>query len=141
MQSELLSDLYSVTWDEPPSDEVVHGDQASRYPWADAEVAFAMRWTRVAAGGRLEDARRLIEDLPRVHAALCAGDIDMPKAMLIAPGPHPLLDAVVELIMERSRIQHHGKSGEDINPHAITTRTNANRGLQLLSAGSIGLNR
>jgi hypothetical protein len=100
-----------------------------------------MRWTRVAAGGRLEDARRLIEDLPRVHAALCAGDIDMPKAMLIAPGPHPLLDAVVELIMERSRIQHHGKSGEDINSHTITTRTNANRGLQLLSAGSIGLNR
>jgi hypothetical protein len=106
MQSELLSDLYSVTWDEPPPDEVVHGDQASRYPWADAEVAFAMRWTRVAAGGRLEDARRLIEDLPRVHAALRAGDIDMPKALVIRDLVALLEDgparAVVDRIIDRA---------------------------------------
>src|SRR5690606_8289861 len=85
VQARLLEDLYAVSLEEPPQDRdpVVDPQQASRYPWAETEVAFALRWTRVAAAGRLEQARELIEDLPAVHAALLAGEIDMPKALVI----------------------------------------------------------
>jgi hypothetical protein len=81
-QAELLADVYAVSRDDDSgADEL---GRASRYPWAEVELAFALRWTRIAAGGRLEQARQLIEDLPRVQAALSAGDIDMPKALVIA---------------------------------------------------------
>jgi hypothetical protein len=83
LQARLLEDLYAISWEEPPAGGVVMPEQASRYPWAETEIAFAMRWTRTAAGGRLEQARELIEDLPAVQAALLAGDIDMPKARVI----------------------------------------------------------
>jgi hypothetical protein len=68
-----------VTWEEPPAESVVQPRQASRYPWAETELAFAMRWTRTAAGGRLEQARELVEDLPAVQTALLTGEIDMPN--------------------------------------------------------------
>jgi Domain of unknown function (DUF222) len=84
LQAQLLEDLYAVSWEEPPADGPVAPQQASRYPWAETELAFAMRWTRTAAGGRLEQARELIEDLPAVRAALSAGEIDMPKALVIS---------------------------------------------------------
>lgn len=80
-QAQLLADVYAVSWGEPPEDEP---GQASRYPWAEVELAFALRWTRIASGGRLEQARQLIEDLPAVQEALSAGQIDMPKALVIA---------------------------------------------------------
>ncbi|MPZ26739.1 MAG: DUF222 domain-containing protein [Micromonosporaceae bacterium] len=80
-QAQLLADVYAVSVDEPPEDEP---GQASRFPWAEVELAFALRWTRMAAGGRLEQARQLVEDLPAVQAALSAGEIDMPKALVIA---------------------------------------------------------
>lgn len=71
VQGELFADLHAVSRDEP-------------HQWAAAEtVASALRWTPTAAGVELERARRLVEDLPAVHAALVAGDIDTPKALVI----------------------------------------------------------
>lgn len=84
VQARMFEDLYAVTWEEPPGKGVVERQQASRYPQSETEVAFAMRWTRTAAAGRLERAREFIEDLPAVQAALSAGDIDMPKALVIS---------------------------------------------------------
>ncbi len=85
VNAELVADLHAVTWEEPPDeDAMVHGGLASRYPWAECEVAFAMTWTHTAAGARLEQARQLAEELPQVLAALRAGDIDMPKVLVIA---------------------------------------------------------
>jgi hypothetical protein len=85
VNAELLADLHAVTWEEPPDeDAMVHGGLASRYPWAECEVAFALTWTHTAAGARLEQARQLVEELPQVLAALRAGDIDMPKVLVIA---------------------------------------------------------
>lgn len=71
VQGELYADLHAVSRDE-------------QHPWAAAEtVASLLRWTPTAAGVELEHARRLVEDLPAVHAALVAGDIDVPKALVI----------------------------------------------------------
>lgn len=85
VNAELIADLHAVTWEEPPDeDAMVHGGLASRYPWAECEVAFALTWTHTAAGARLEQARQLAEELPQVLAALRAGDIDMPKMLVIA---------------------------------------------------------
>ena len=84
VQARLLEGLHAVSSKEPPGDGVLRPEQASRYPWAETELAFVMRWTRSAAGGRLEQARELIVDLPAEHAPLLAGSIDMPKALVIA---------------------------------------------------------
>jgi hypothetical protein len=89
VQAQLMEGLYAVTWQEPPADGRVAPEEASRYPWCEVEVAFALRWTRTAAGARLEQARQLVEDLPQVQQALDRGDIDMPKALLIAPAAGP----------------------------------------------------
>jgi hypothetical protein len=85
VQGELFADLYAVSLDDDDPDEsamVCHG-APSRYRWATSEVAFALRWTETAAGARLEQARQLAEDLPRVFAALRAGHVDMPKVLVI----------------------------------------------------------
>jgi hypothetical protein len=85
IQAELLADIYAVSQDDDGVDEdaVSRHGAPSRYPWAASEVAFALRWTETAAGARLEQARQLVEDLPRVFAALRAGDVDMPKVLVI----------------------------------------------------------
>jgi hypothetical protein len=84
VQGELFADLYAVTWEERADEDALARDvDASRYPWAEVEVAFALRWTRRAAALRLELARQLVEDLPRVWEALRAGEIDVPKVLVI----------------------------------------------------------
>lgn len=71
VQGELYADLHAVSRDE------VH-------PWGAVEtVASVLRWTPTAAEVELEHARRLVEDLPALHAALVAGDVDVPKALVI----------------------------------------------------------
>jgi hypothetical protein len=84
MQAELYADMYAVSWGEPPDeDPLLRDPDDSAYKWTETELAFALRWTRVAAGVRLDQARRMIEDLPAVHTALTDGRIDVPKALLI----------------------------------------------------------
>jgi hypothetical protein len=71
--------MYAVSWGEPPDEDPLRRDpEDSAYSWTETELASALRWTRVAAGVRLEQARRMIEDLPAVHAALTDGRIDVP---------------------------------------------------------------
>jgi hypothetical protein len=82
VNAELLADLYATTWDEPAAGAAVPAE-AGQYPWAEAEVAYALAWTAMATGRRMEQARQLVEDLPQVLDALRVGVIDMPKALLI----------------------------------------------------------
>jgi hypothetical protein len=83
-EAQLLSDLYAMSWDETPVDEAEFDSaEASRFPWTEVEIAFALRWTRTAAGRQLERARQLAEDLPAVQQALLDGRIDMPKVLVI----------------------------------------------------------
>ena len=71
LQGELYADLHAVGRDE-------------QHAWDAADtVAAALRWTPTDAGAELEHARRLLEDLPALHAALVAGEIDVPKALAI----------------------------------------------------------
>jgi hypothetical protein len=90
-QAELLADLHAVAQlpydgprppgaDDPPWSNV----------WAEVECAFAMRWTSRAASRQVTLAWDLVERLPAVFAALLAGRIDVPKALVIR-------DAVVGL--------------------------------------------
>lgn len=84
VQGELFADLHAVSQDEPD-------------PWAAAEtVASVLRWTPPAAEVELGHSRRLVEDLPAVHAALVAGEIDVPKALVI-------LDALATLPLPLAR--------------------------------------
>lgn len=48
-EAQLLADVYATCWDEPAAEQ--EPGQASRYPWSEVELALAMRWSRVAAGG------------------------------------------------------------------------------------------
>lgn len=71
VNGELFADLHAVAQDE-------------RHPWdASDTVASALRWTPAAAEVELEHARRLLDELPVLHAALVAGDIDVPTALVI----------------------------------------------------------
>jgi uncharacterized protein DUF222 len=85
LQGEMYADMYAISRDEPAQDPDVlaHEEPSEPYPWASTEISFALRWTYTAASVRLEHARRMIEDLPAVAAALRAGAIDVPKALLL----------------------------------------------------------
>jgi hypothetical protein len=63
-----------MSWDETPVEEAEFDSaEASRFPWTEVDIAFALRWTRTAAGRQFERARQLAEDLPAVHQALLDG--------------------------------------------------------------------
>jgi Domain of unknown function (DUF222) len=98
VQGELYADMYAISRHEPPQepDATPPGEEPEEYPWAATEIAFALRWTHTAASVRLDQARRLAEDLPAVQQALAAGDIDVPKALV-------LLDTVCVLERETAR--------------------------------------
>ena len=89
IQGELYADLHAVSRDE-------------QHAWDAAEtVASALRWTPPAAGVELAHARRLVEDLPAVHAALVAGDIDVPKALVILDALETLELPLARQIVDR----------------------------------------
>ena len=69
------------------------GEAATRSPGRDVhaskEIAFALGWTGHAAGAMVCLAVDAIEKLPAVHAALSAGQLDLPRARVIC---HELAD-------------------------------------------------
>jgi hypothetical protein len=98
LQGELYADMYAVSRADPAEQPgVVRPDEPEEpYPWAATEIAFALRWTHTAASVRLDQAVRMVEDLPMVQAALAAGAIDVPKALV-------MLDEVCSLEPEVAR--------------------------------------
>lgn len=56
------------------------------------EIAAALAWTRQAAADWLALATDLVSRLPAVHKALSQGEIDLPKARVIADAVAPLSD-------------------------------------------------
>jgi hypothetical protein len=85
VQGEMYADLHAVSRAEPADEPgvVPIEDPEDPYPWATTEIAFALRWTHTAATVRLDQARRMVEDLPTVQQALAAGDLDVPKALVL----------------------------------------------------------
>src|SRR5262245_14952243 len=78
VQAELLADMCAVAQDAPDQD------------FAADELSFALHWTRFGAQAQVAFAQELTGRLPAVHAALRAGDIDLPKARVVAELTGPL---------------------------------------------------
>jgi hypothetical protein len=89
VQGELYADLHAVAQDE-------------QHAWDAADtVASALRWTPPAADVELANARRLVEDLPTLRAALVAGEIDVPKALVILEALETLELSLARQIVDR----------------------------------------
>jgi Domain of unknown function (DUF222) len=81
MEAQLLADLHAIG---QRADKAMCQTEVERHDWAETEIAFAMTWTRNRAGAQLYLADQLVDRLPAVLAALDAGEIDVPKAMVFA---------------------------------------------------------
>jgi hypothetical protein len=103
VQGELYADLYAVRQAEPAEDPgvVPIENPEDPYPWASTEIAFALRWTHTAATIRLDQAVRMVQDLPAVQQALAAGRIDVPKALVLCDGVALLAPEVARRIVDR----------------------------------------
>ena len=74
LQAALLADLVAVA-DATPNPE-----------FAGFEISSALTWTRRAADTQLDLAHTIVRRLPSLHAAMAAGDVDLPKARVIVDG-------------------------------------------------------
>jgi hypothetical protein len=79
VQAQLLADLHAIG---QRADPQMCTTELERQDWAETEIAMAMTWTRTRAGAQLCLADDLMDRLPAVFAALDAGEIDVPKAMV-----------------------------------------------------------
>ena len=67
-------------------DVLAIADITPKAEFAPYEIASAFTWTRQAAAVQLDLAYAIVRRLPAVHAAMAAGDIDLPKARVIVDG-------------------------------------------------------
>jgi hypothetical protein len=74
LHAALLADLVAVA-DITPNPE-----------FAAFEISAALTWTRRAADVQLDLAFTIVRTLPAVHAAMAAGEVDLPKARVIVDG-------------------------------------------------------
>jgi len=95
LQAESLSDVYAMayTYHGGPFTPPVRHRQRDEH--LDEEVAFALSWTAYAAEQRTGLAYLSIVRQPAVHAALAAGQIDLPKVKV-------LLEEVEQLSQEQA---------------------------------------
>src|SRR5262245_57550910 len=89
VQAELLADMCAVAQDAPDPD------------FAADELSFALHWTRFGAQAQVAFAQELTGRLPQVHAGLLAGQIDMPKARVIAELTGPLEDDTARHVVDK----------------------------------------
>ncbi|MBO0871514.1 MAG: DUF222 domain-containing protein, partial [Micromonosporaceae bacterium] len=89
LQAELLADLAAVAADAPDPQ------------FAADELSFALHWTRFAAQSQVAFAQELTGRLPAAHAALLAGQIDLPRARVIAELTGPLEEETARLVVEK----------------------------------------
>jgi hypothetical protein len=85
-EAQLLADLHAVARRVPagPSLPDSVSRRAGRYPWAEVESALALRWTHGRAAAQMQFADEVIDRLPRLFTALDTGQIDVPKARVVA---------------------------------------------------------
>jgi uncharacterized protein DUF222 len=101
-ESQFLMDLHAVARAVPD-----HGPQpgrrdlAGKYPWAEVEAACALRWTYARAGVQMMLADEVIDRLPAIHAALAAGQIDMPKVHALTDAVRPLDDDLARGVVDK----------------------------------------
>src|SRR5262245_60370212 len=98
VQAQLLADLHAIGG---RADRLLCRTEQDRDEWAQTEVAFAMTWTHTRAGGQLVFAEQLVDRLPAVFAALDAGDVDVPKAMVFADETVNLAEDVARRVVDQ----------------------------------------
>jgi hypothetical protein len=87
VQGEMLADIAAVA------------DTGDNPDFAADEIGFALHWTRSAAGQQVGLAIDLTGRLPQVHAALLAGELDLPRARVIADLTAVLDPAVTDRVV------------------------------------------
>ena len=95
-QAQLLSVVREVAYAPEAGVDAPPARAADWDPHAGREIAFALGWTDYAATAMLDLALAAIEKLPAVHAALAAGELDLPRARVIC-------DELEELDAEAAR--------------------------------------
>jgi hypothetical protein len=99
-QAQLLADLHALAT--RPGDLGLDPDpELERRDWAEVEIAFALRWSAVAAGVQLSLARDMIARLPAVFAALDRGAIDAPRARVICDAVVGCDEAVARSVVDQ----------------------------------------
>jgi hypothetical protein len=85
-EAQLLADLHAVARRAPADAPLPDGvsRRAGKYPWAEVESALALRWTHSRAAAQMLLADEVIDRLPRLFTALDLGEIDVPKARVVA---------------------------------------------------------
>jgi len=83
-EAQLLADLHAIARAVPDQGrQSGRRDQPGKYPWAEVEVACALRWTYPRAADRLILADDVIDRLPAIFESFTAGQIDVPKALIM----------------------------------------------------------
>jgi hypothetical protein len=103
LEAQLLADLHLVARTVPEQGPLPRSvsRQQGKFPWAEVECAFALRWTHARAAGQLAMADEVIDRLPAVHQALAAGEIDPPKAYLLVDAVAGLDDQPARAVIDR----------------------------------------
>jgi hypothetical protein len=103
-EAQLLADLHAVARTVPEQDVPLPdriSRRAGKYPWAEVEAAFAFRWTQGRAVGQFILADEVIDRLPQLFAALDAGVIDVPKALVVVELLGCVDDALAVALVDR----------------------------------------
>jgi hypothetical protein len=97
-QARLLADLVAVAHCPPggPDAPVARSPQVGEF--AADEIRAALTWTRRAADDQLALALTVVERLPAVHAALAAGEIDIPRARVICEAVAVLAESAARAV-------------------------------------------
>jgi hypothetical protein len=108
-EAQLLADLHRVARVVPDHGRQAGRREPGRYPWAETEAAFALRWSHGRAADQLVFADEVIDRLPQVFDALDAGELDVPKARAICDAVVDLGDdiarGVVDKVVDKAREQ------------------------------------
>jgi hypothetical protein len=101
-EAQLLADLHAIARAIPDQGpQPGRRDQPGKHPWAEVEVACAMRWTCPRAVDQLAFADEVIDRLPAIHQALAAGLIDMPKSLAMVHAVGLLDDDLARAIIDK----------------------------------------
>jgi hypothetical protein len=99
-QAQLLADMVEVAHCPPGDRDAPVARMPSIQEFADDEIRMALQLTRRAADTMLALAVDLLERLPRVHAALLDGEIDLPRARVFSQETQCVPDRVARQVVD-----------------------------------------
>ncbi|MEO3820894.1 DUF222 domain-containing protein [Plantactinospora sp. B24E8] len=119
-QAQLLADLVEVAHC-PPGDADAPAARVEQVDeFAADEIRMALRLTRRAAEHTLHLAADLLRRLPQVHAALAAGDIDLPRARVLSEGTLALHEETARRLVSQVL-----ETAAGLTPHQLAARLRA----------------